>query len=1090
MQTVTDQLEQNYLKNYRMLNAAQKEAVDTTEGPVMVIAGPGTGKTQILAMRIATILRNQDLQVNPSNILCLTFTESGVSAMRNRLISIIGEAAYYVRIHTFHSFCNEIIKENPHKFFSINSISELEQISIFNKIIEKMEATSPIKPFGDIYIYRNDLITAVKTLKRESINPDQLLEKIITCEKFIEKNSNLIEVFIARNARSIKDYECEEFLEKLCIANLDSEFTTLFKDFWAKASKVKEFKDPIKNFYEKNLREIPKQKELVKVYRAYEKELLSNKLYDFEDMILRVLNQFKNDDELLGCYQEQFQYILVDEFQDTNGAQNKILEYLTAGIEAKINPDSYQKNPNIFVVGDDDQSIYRFQGASVENIVYFLRRYEDHVKSIVLDKNYRSQQKILDTAQSSINKNDSRISKLVSYISKQLSSSGRAAELEHCPVEIHESRDLENEVFHIAQKIKELINQGVKASEIAIFFRENKEAKLLIDYLSKLGLNTSFEGGDNILEDIEICQLIDLLKVIERPERSDLLFKVLNYDFIFESECFRSKKITALDIFKLNETRRSSVNVGLEGTNKSFQEETSSLINYLLEDPKFKAFAQKILDTNRLNQNLRVDNLLERVVKDFNYLDYALKQNDYIQRINKLEALFNEIRSLIDSPLKKYLKRDKTAKIVSLHELIQDLELIQNENLKIKSKALDLDIDAIKLMTAHKSKGLEFEYIFIHSCLNKRWGNKVNRSKLKLPPLLIPETESLINNDDNEDERRLFYVALTRAKKKAFVYYHSENEKGQETVPSLFVTEIASLPNDIVIKHKDGSDETNLKQRLEIKFSDRIDRSIEQEKSYIDSLLENYKLSVTHLNNFIKCKRLFFYQNLLKVPAAKSKHASYGTAVHEALFDLFNNQDKASLDYLLKSFTEHLEKQNLTEQEHKDSLGTGIKALTDYYNKYWEAANKNVLLEYDLSSAGLNHGDIRFTGKLDKIEILDKKNKVIVVDYKTGNPGSKSAELKPGGNYHRQIVFYQLLCNLAKEKIGFKYEMLTGEIDFIQKDSYGKFHKRKIDVDKSDLEILKKEIEEMHQELKAHNFCKTEDIKACSNCDYKNICGR
>ena len=167
---IENDLEQQFLDLYQQLNPAQKEAVDSTEGPVMVIAGPGTGKTQILAMRIANILRNPDLQISPQNILALTFTESAVTAMRNRLISIIGTEAYYVRIHTFHSFCNEVIKENPEKFFTINPISDLERIQIFNKIIDKLDPNSPVKPFGDPYLYRGDLSNLVQVLKRESID--------------------------------------------------------------------------------------------------------------------------------------------------------------------------------------------------------------------------------------------------------------------------------------------------------------------------------------------------------------------------------------------------------------------------------------------------------------------------------------------------------------------------------------------------------------------------------------------------------------------------------------------------------------------------------------------------------------------------------------------------------------------------------------------------------------------------------------------------------------------------------------------------------------------------------------------------------
>jgi DNA helicase II / ATP-dependent DNA helicase PcrA len=1082
MKNSIDELEQCFIEKYQQLNTAQQEAVDTTEGPVMVIAGPGTGKTQILAMRIANILRNADLQVSPSNILCLTFTDSGVAAMRNRLISIIGEAAYYVRIHTFHSFCNEIIKENPHKFSTINPITELEQIQLFNNILEKLDPNSPLKPFGDIYVYRRDLIFSISGLKRESITPDQVLEKTIACENFITKNADLIESFIAKHARSIKEEEKDLFLEKIHISNPDHpEFVSLFYSFSSKASKMAEFKASVKSFYEDNLKSIPRQKELTKVYNSYNKLLKDKKLYDFDDMILRVLNQFKHDDELLGAYQEQYQYILVDEFQDTNGAQNKILEYLTAGIEAKINPQTYQLNPNIFVVGDDDQSIYRFQGASVENIVHFLKRYETYVKPIVLENNYRSQQNILDTAQLSINNNESRITKLIPSITKKLKSSGEASNYNLQPVEVHETVNPQDEIYYIAQCIKELIDNGTPAREIAVLFRENKEAAPLMDYFSRLGINSSFEAGENILEDISICQLIDLLKVIEKPERSDLLFNVLNYEFIFQSETFRNAEISAIDIFRVNQNRRHKRS-----------EEPKAFINYLIEDPRFKTWTEKLLELNRISLNIRADDLLEKVIKEFGYLDHILKQPDYIQEINKLESLFSELRSLLDSPLLTKKHSDQSLKTLSLHDLIAHLELLQDEGLRIKTRQLHLDTNSVRLMTAHKSKGLEFEYVFISSCLDKRWGNKTKSNKLKLPPFLIEETQSEIDIE-NEDERRLFFVALTRAKKKSYIYYHTENNKAKGAVPSVFITELLGLPEDIIIKHKNLPNEHALKQSLTIKFSDRIEKHIEEESNYINSLLDNYKMSVTHLNNFLECKRKFFYQNLLRVPSAKNRHSSFGTAVHEALEELFTSKNP-SLKILLESFKEHLEKERLQENDHKDCLGHGERILTEYYNKRWESANKNVITEYDFSGYGVNIDGVTLTGKLDKIEILNPEatspQEIIVVDYKTGNPSGKTARLEPGGDYHRQIVFYQLLCDTAASKAGFKYKMLAGEIDFVQAEKDGKFRREKITVTKSDLEILESEISSMYSSLKEHDFSKTEELDTCSNCDYKNICGR
>lgn len=1077
------ELEKAFTENYHRLNPAQKEAVDTTEGPVMVIAGPGTGKTQILAMRIANILRNPDLDINASNILCLTFTESGVSAMRNRLISFIGSDAYYVRIHTFHSFCNDIIKDNPHKFLAINPISDLEQINIYDEIIDSLEPGSPLKPFGDHYIYRGDLINNVKTLKRESIPVEKLEAAIDVLEAFIAKNADIMAEFCLRNARSIKEEDCNIFLEQIHINSLAHEeqqvFSKLFQDFYDNSSKTAEFKKLIKDFHEKNLKEIPKQRELVKVYQAYNQKLHSSKLYDFEDMILRVISQFEHDPEFLARYQEQFQYILVDEYQDTNGAQNKILEQLTS---------FYKDRSNIFVVGDDDQSIYRFQGASVENIVYFYKRYQANIKLVVLEQNYRSQQKILDSAHFSIDKNSSRISNLIQGINKQLQSAGHAESYPLEAVELHKAKNFDDEIFQIAKLAKSLIDDGVNPSEIAILFRENRESEAILDLLLKMGLPAISDSGDNLLDNTHICQLIDLLKVIDNPSKhSDLLYNLFHYDFLFQCKDLQEAGVTAKDVFLINRRRQEA--------NRDAAE-PRSFFEILLEDKKFSAFADKLLTFNSMSQKLRADDLLEQTVKEFNYLDYILQQKNYVFEINNLDSLFRELRNLLDSKSIVFKKFDaSTLDLVKLDTFLAYIQSLQDNNLKIRSQQISYEADAIRLMTAHKSKGLEFDHVLIHACQDKKWGNKVTRNKLKLPPLLVEETEALLNkaNDKNEDERRLFFVALTRAKKKAYIFSHKKNNKDQETVPSIFLSELEALKEVTeVVDHSDKPDPEEIEAKLELKFKDRLEMNIELETAYLDSLLENYKLSVTHLNNFLKCKRKFFLQNLIRVPAAKNKHASFGTAIHAALYDLFfaiSNGQEFTKDELIDKFDKYIHDERLSEADLEDCLNHGHEVLNEYYDFYQSKFSTENLLEHDFSSLGVHLDGVKLTGKLDKIEIL-KGDKVNVVDYKTGNPSSKSAALKPDGDYHRQMVFYQLLCDNAYESGQFKYQMQSGEVDFVERDKAGKYKKVKIEVSEDDMTLLKTQIDHMITDIKAHNFSKTEDLQECSRCSFNHICGR
>ncbi|MFM2357453.1 MAG: hypothetical protein RJA61_190, partial [Candidatus Parcubacteria bacterium] len=332
---------------YKTLNKAQKQAVDTIEGPVMVVAGPGTGKTQILTLRIANILLKTDTA--PENILALTFTESGVLSMRKRLSRIIGTVAYRVSINTFHGFANEIIQNNPEEFPHIigsRSTTDIEQIGIVEKILQENDFEF-LKPYGDQNYFVKPILSGINDLKREGIDTENF---------------------------------------KGLIKKAQDEFVSIVDLYHEKGA----HKGKMKGVYKDLEKVISKNKELSKIYDIYESSLRKAKLYDYNDMIMEVLRALRSNEDLLLRLQEQHQYILVDEHQDTNNAQNKILELLAS---------HFAPRPNLFVVGDEKQAIFRFQGASLENFLYFKKLYPETVL-ISLVENYRSTQSILDGAHS------------------------------------------------------------------------------------------------------------------------------------------------------------------------------------------------------------------------------------------------------------------------------------------------------------------------------------------------------------------------------------------------------------------------------------------------------------------------------------------------------------------------------------------------------------------------------------------------------------------------------------------------------------------------------------------------------------------
>lgn len=429
-----------FQKNYQKLNPEQKKAVDLIDGPVMAVAGPGTGKTQILALRVVNILRQTDTL--PSNILCLTFTESAKDNLRQRLVSFLGRDGYKVKIHTFHSLSVEIISEYPDYFFAaadFKPLDELNQLEILDHILEKLDYDNPLRKYHpkDGWTYSKAIISRIKELKENFITPSDL-ERILAInqpqiqainrlfltflnspefpKKLSKKNLSILNHLIPfleqetpdlkpaeqefLNSKNLKSY-AQTFLEKLRPAIQKTQVnqkTSYFSDF--KKAYLK--KNNFDQLNLKNYLDLEKTQALAGIYQSYQEALYQNLYYDFQDMILQVLQAIKNNPDLKFNLQENCHHLLIDEFQDTNLAQLELAESL-------LNIEISEGNPNIFIVGDDDQSIYKFQGANLDNLLGFKQKYQQ-VQSVFLTKNYRSKQEILDLAQKIINQSQTRLS--------------------------------------------------------------------------------------------------------------------------------------------------------------------------------------------------------------------------------------------------------------------------------------------------------------------------------------------------------------------------------------------------------------------------------------------------------------------------------------------------------------------------------------------------------------------------------------------------------------------------------------------------------------------------------------------------------
>jgi DNA helicase II / ATP-dependent DNA helicase PcrA len=1014
------------------LNDQQRQAVQTIEGPVLVIAGPGTGKTQMLALRIANILNETDAR--PANILCLTFTDSGVTAMRQRLMSIIGSDAYYVKIHTFHSFCNEVIQGFPEKFSftkSLNQLDDLSKFKIIRDVIESLDSQKKyaLRPLHDLFYYQNDILNAIQTLKREGIRVDTLRSVVMGEIKTLEDNPDV-------NKKTGKP---------------KASWTTKLKSL------------------QKNL-------EVAEIYQKYNEQLLEKGFYDYEDMILFVIEKLSEDEELLAHYQEQFLYILVDEYQDTNGAQNELLRNL----------GSFDKSPNIFAVGDDDQAIYRFQGANVENLLFFANEYED-VQTIPVTTNYRSSQLILNLAGSLIVNNKARLVNIVKNLSKILVSGTSTPNIK---AELHTFETSENENEFIIKKIKELTSQGIDYSDIAVFYRKHSDAEAIVSALIKSEIPLRLAVGKNTLDETIVAQFLNLLKVIHYTDvdRDFLLFQVLFYDFL---------KFSRLDVFKITKYA-SDKKISLFDLISSKQRMIEAGVtdsDYILD------FSSKIVNWKAESANYSLIHFIERVAESSAFISHVFKDDYKLEEINAINSFFIYVQNLT-----------RQNKKITLAEFLNDISLLEENKIRIEEKELDIQRNGVNLMTAHKSKGLEYQYVFITNFYDGNWGGRKKRDNIKLP------LESILTKDlskqvdigtadlETEDERRLFYVALTRAREKIYITYAKKYPSGntsKDVSPSQFIGE---LDQSLIDRYENTDSSTDDIQYIKTSLlpSKLASNYKEDEREYLRSLVESLRLSPTSLNQYIRCPLEFKFNTLLGVAQSTDRNRTLGSGIHSSLENFFRRTESGlfqNVEYLIESFEKYMQNSNLGGYDLDQVLVEGKALLTGYYNQYKDEFVQPAEVEYSFSGKDLYFESdglepIRITGKIDKLEWINKANNTVrVIDYKVKTPQSENQIMgltkTSDGEIYRQLMFYKLLMDqdIKSNSKLFKTNYIPEEfqIDFIKPGNSGSYKKVNLRISDKDFEDFKFQLIDVVSHIRDLDFAGGSEYPLCGECQYCKV---
>lgn len=1030
-----ERLEKKFREEYEKLNEQQRLAVNSIEGPVMVIAGPGTGKTQILASRIGKILLDTDAM--PQNILCLTYTDAGVVTMRKRLLQFIGPDAYKVNIYTFHAFCNDVIQENLWLFEknTLDLVSDLEKIQLFKELIDSFPKNHPLKRYrGDVYFEVNNLQHLFSNMKREGWTPLFINQKI------------------------------DEYL-----ADLPNRDEFIYK------RKYKEFNagDLKKDRIEEEKEKMEKLRAAVDEFDSFQQLMRNKNRYDFEDMINWVINAFEENSNLLANYQERFQYILVDEYQDTSGTQNRLVELLI----------SYWDKPNVFVVGDDDQSIYRFQGANVENMMEFAGSYQKDLLTVVLTNNYRSTQPILDVSKTLINRNDERLVKKLPGLSKELLSTNKLInQLTNKPV-IKEYDTQRQEMIGIASHVQQLVREGVPAGRIGIIYKENKYGEELARYFKLLNLPVYSKRHLNILE-LSLAQNIILLLRYLATEHDipysgdEMLFEILHFDWF---------SIPPVEIAKL----------AMEAADKRFDDKSTSIRQLLVEK---SAAPAKDLFTNGLPvslknasaiieelladvSNVTLQTLFENIIRKAGVLSQTMQSNDKHWQLQILTGLFDFVKA--ETHRNPFLK---------LQQLVSLIELMEKEDITLPLVQVSGSDKGINLMTAHGAKGLEFEYVFIAGCNASLWEKKRKPGGgYKLPDTMFSSQPA---GKDEEELRRLFYVALTRAEQHLHISYSKFNNEAKELEPSMFIAEIQDehlLPVEKIIL-----DIETLSFFSALHFAEASAPEIEKiEEEFISRILDKFVMNVTALNNYLRCPLEFYFKNLIRIPSPKNEATEFGSAIHSALEKLFRKMQDggkekfSSKEEFIADFEwyMHRHRESFTKEQFERRLEYGQEVLSNYYDKYVNSFNKIVAIERRIKTVVKN---IPIRGALDKLEFDGKT--VNVVDYKSGDPDKGIPKTKGpsekdpnGGDYWRQAVFYKILVDNYESK---DWKVVSTEFDFIEPDKKKNYRKEKLVISSADITTVTDQIVSAWQKIKDRDFyigCGKEDCHWCNFVKTNNL---
>jgi len=960
------------------LNPEQKKAVTHTQGPLLIIAGAGTGKTKVLTHRIAYLISAK--YARPEQILAVTFTEKAANEMEERVDILIPYSYSFVDVMTFNSFGESILRDYGHEIglpLDFKLLDEVEQSIFFRKNLFRFPLDY-YRPLSRPTKHIQEILAAIKRLKQEDIKP----------ESYLKLASEMHE-----SAREPSDKEMAL-----------------------------------------------KHMEIAHVYQEYQNFLMEEGKIDFEDQVVLTVEMFRQRPSVLKKIQEKYKYILVDEFQDTNYIQFQMLRLLAS------------PHRNITVVGDDDQSIFRFRGASLSNILDFSRMYPD-TKRVVLQKNYRSTQAILDSAYRLIQHNNPFRLEVRENIDKSLN-----AEKDQKGKSIFKLQfdTLSHEADKVAEIIKEKVEQGFKYSDSAVLVRRNADADPFIRAMNMKEIPFRFSGSRGLYSREEVRLLISFIKVLTDFEDSKSLFR-LSLSEVYDVSTYDLTKISNYAFKKNWPLHKVFQKISENELPVELSEESKQRIKKIFND---------LLYFVEYSSSQNAGRVLYLFLERSGYLKSLIEKKNLEAeiKIKNIRLFFDKVRGFSD------LTRDD-----SIQSFAQHLELLQQVGDNPATAEAELEEDAVHLVTVHKAKGLEFPIVFMVSLIADRFPGRMRKEKIPFPDELIQlrssGEESLPSSDLShvqlQEERRLFYVGMTRAKK--YVYFTWARDYGVKRLKKVspFVLEALDISK--------ASEKT-------------IQSSPEEEiRRYAPSITPSYpvrekerkgiiSLSFFQVDDYLTCPLKYKYRHVMRVPVLPHYNLIYGRVLHETIHFYLKRKmtgEKLGLEELVRYYKDHWINEGFLSREHEEmKKKAGEAAVRQFYLREEASGMAPHYLEKKFKWKEKN---IRFTGRWDRVDVTG--NGAVIIDFKS----TRVKDQEEADKKTRDAVQMDLyaLSFLKTEDVN----LIETRLHFLESDIIGRAVKGQ-----KELERAAEQIRKAEQGIRRNDFHAEPDWHNCNYCEFKSIC--